>query len=208
MPDFGLTGGIGSGKSTVAQGLVDRGATLVDADAIVKELQEPGERVFVAMVEHFGERILAGDGTLDRAAVASIVFNDADQLAALNGIVHPTVIEEMMARRRAFVAAGEFVVVDIPLLVTPDGQTRPEYTTFDGQIVVDCDHDVAVARLVEFRGFTEEDARSRIAAQATREMRNAIADQLIDNSGSMADLEPQLDECWAWMLSHASTGTS
>jgi dephospho-CoA kinase len=205
MPEFGLTGGIGSGKSTVADGLVARGATLVDSDAIVRELQEPGGSVFAAMVEHFGERIVASDGTLDRAAVASIVFNDPEELTALNMMVHPPVVDEMMARRTAFLAAGDVVVVDIPLMITPDGETRPEYTTFDGKIVVDCEPDVAVARLVEFRGFDEADARARIAAQAGREIRNSIADRIIDNSGALGDLEPQLDECWAWMLSHSAS---
>jgi dephospho-CoA kinase len=201
MAEFGLTGGIGSGKSTVAEGLVDRGATLVDTDAIVRELQEPGGKVFVAMVEHFGDRIVGEQGALDRQAVADIVFSDPKELTALNMMVHPAVVAEMMERRERFQADGKTVLVDIPLMIMPDGTTRPEYTTFDGKIVVDCDPDVTVGRLVEFRGFDAEDARNRIAAQASRDIRNAIADRLIDNSGPLDSLEKQLDECWDWMSS-------
>lgn len=208
MAEFGLTGGIGSGKSTVANGLVARGATLVDTDAIVRELQEPGGSVFAAMVAHFGDGIVGEDGTLDRQAVAGIVFNDAEQLAALNQMVHPAVVEEMMARRAAFLAAGDTVLVDIPLMITPDGTTRPEYTTFTAKIVVDCEPDLAVARLMAFRGFSEDDARARIAAQAARELRNGIADRLITNSGTIEELEPQLDACWEWMLALSESSPS
>ena len=204
MAEFGLTGGIGTGKSTVGAGLVARGATLVDTDAITRELQEPGATVFTAMVAHFGDGVVAPDGTLDRPAVAAIVFNDPDQLAALNAMVHPAVVEEMMARRQAFSAAGDVVLVDIPLMITPDGQMRPEYTTFTAKIVVDCDPEVAVGRLIEHRGFDEGDAWARIAAQATRETRLGIADHIIDNSGPLDGLEPKLDACWSWMIALAS----
>jgi dephospho-CoA kinase len=115
--EIGLTGGIGSGKSTVAELLVARGAVLVDADAIVREVQQPGTPVFLAMVERFGPGIVAADGTLDRPAVAAIVFADPDQLAALNGIVHPAVTDEMTARRERLAATDATVILDIPLLV-------------------------------------------------------------------------------------------
>lgn len=199
--EFVLTGGIGAGKSTVAAGLVERGAVVVDADEIVRELQEPGGAVFAAMVEHFGDAVLAGDGGLDRQAVADIVFADPDQLEALNKLVHPAVGKAMGERREELAATEAIVVVDIPLMVTPEGELgRPEYDEFLGKIVVDCDIEVAVERLMAFRHFPEADARARIAKQATRAQRVAHADHIIDNSGSLEDLEPQLDACWSWML--------
>lgn len=208
MREFGLTGGIGSGKSTVAAGLVARGAALVDADQVVRELQEPGGAVFAAMVEHFGDDIVAADGSLDRQRVADRVFADPDALEELNGIVHPAVGAEMKARRDALVASGAIVVLDIPLLVRPDGTLgRTEWKELAGIIVVDCDEAVAVERLVAHRGFSAEDARARIAAQATREHRRAVADRVIDNSGDLDALEPQLDACWNWMRDRSEVVT-
>ena len=200
MGEFALTGGIGAGKSTVAAGLVDRGATLIDADAIVRDLQRPGEAVFVAMVDHFGPDVVATDGTLDRQAVADKAFADPDQLKALNDLVHPAVGKAMGEMRKELADTDAVVLLDIPLLVTVEGELgRPEYKDFLGKIVVDCDIDVAVSRLVEHRGFPEEDARARMTKQATREARLAHADHIIDNSGDLDALEPQLDACWAWM---------
>jgi dephospho-CoA kinase len=202
--EFGLTGGIGSGKSTVAAGLVARGAELIDADQVVRDLQEPGGAVFEAMVEHFGADIVASDGTLDRQAVADRVFADPEALAALNAIVHPAVGAEMKARRAALADAEAIVVLDIPLLVRPDGSLgQKEWADLAGIVVVDCDPEVAVARLVEHRGFEPADAEARIAAQATRAQRAAVADLVIDNSGDLAALEPQLDHCWEWMNDRA-----
>jgi len=197
--EIGLTGGIGSGKSTVADALVARGAELIDADRIVRDLQAPGAAVFDRMVERWGERIVAGDGTLDRAAVADIVFNDEAELEALNAIVHPAVAEEMKTRRDALQDTDTIVILDIPLLVRPDGTSdKDRYANLAGIIVVDIDPELAVERLVAFRGFDEADARARIANQATREARRAVADIVIDNSGTPADLEPRIDEAWAW----------
>ena len=198
MREYGLTGGIGSGKSTVAEGLVARGATLIDADAIVRELQQPGAPVFERMVDHFGRGIVAADGTLDRQTVADIAFGDQEQLAALNEIVHPAVVREMKARRDALADSDAVLVTDIPLLVRADGtrSSAKEYDRLWGIIVVDCHVEIAIARLVVSRGFSEADARARVAS---REARLAVADHVIDNSGSLADLEPQLDRCWAWM---------
>ncbi len=204
MREFGLTGGIGSGKSTVAAGLVTRGAVLVDADAIVRDLQRPGEPVLARMVERFGAGILAEDGSLDRGAVAAEVFGDDEALEALNAIVHPAVGAVIEARRRALADTDAVVVSDIPLLVRPDGSRSPAATGLAGIVVVDCDVEVAVARLVRHRGFDEADARARIASQASREDRLAAADFVIDNSGDLASLEPQLDACWAWMLGASS----
>lgn len=205
MSEFALTGGIGAGKSTVARGLVARGAALIDADEIVRELQEPGGAVYDAIVDRFGSRVVSVDGSLDRQAIADIVFNDSEELDALNALVHPAVGREMAQRRAALVDAGRIVVVDIPLLVKPDGALgRKEYEAFAGIIVVDCDIDVAVARLMEHRGFSESDARARIAAQAGRDQRLAHADHIIDNSGNLEALEPQLDACWSWMTARAA----
>ena len=207
MFEFGLTGGIGSGKSTVAAGLVDRGAVLIDADAIVKELQAPGGAVLVAMVEYFGDGILAESGELNRQAVADIVFNDEDQLKALNDIVHPAVGKEMKARHEALKGTDTIVVNDIPLLVLADGKKSPrkEYERLLGIIVVDCEVETAVQRLVEHRGFSEGDARARMANQASRDDRLAVADHVIDNSGDLAALEPQLDACWSWLTEVAAS---
>ncbi len=206
MFEFGLTGGIGSGKSTVAAGLVNRGAVLIDADAIVRDLQAPGGAVLVAMVEHFGEGILTGAGELNRQAVADIVFNDEAQLKALNDIVHPAVGKEMKARHDALIGTDAIIVNDIPLLVLADGKKSPrkEYERLLGIIVVDCEVEIAVRRLVEHRGFSEDDARARMANQASREDRRAVADHLIDNSGDLAALEPQLDACWEWMRAQSA----
>jgi dephospho-CoA kinase len=198
MITVGLTGGIGAGKSTVSAGLAARGAVVVDADAITRELQQPGRPVFEKMVERFGPTIVAADGTLDRQAVAGLVFPDPAALADLNAIVHPAVGAEI-ARRVGEAAAqpGDGVtVLDIPLLVESG---RAGDTV--GTIVVDCDPEVAVRRLVEGRGFSEDDARARIARQASRAERLAKADFVIDNGGTRAELEPQIAACWDWIRS-------
>jgi dephospho-CoA kinase len=195
MVRIGLTGGIGSGKSTVSAALAERGAVVIDADVITRQLQRPGQAVLAAMVERFGAGILQADGNLDRPAVARQVFADPAALADLNAIVHPAVGAEI-ARQLLEHADGEQVVVlDIPLLV--EGRRRE----LSGIIVVDCDPEVAVARLVEHRGFDADDARARIANQASRQDRLARADFVIDNGGTRADLETQVDACWAWIES-------
>ena len=191
MKVIGLTGGIGSGKTTVGRLLVERGAVLVDADAIVRELQEPGQPVFVAMVERFGEGIVAADGTLDRQAVADIVFNDPEALADLNAIVHPAVGAEVLARVEAHRDTDRIVIADIPLL--DRGRSA---LPIDEVIVIDTPVDVAVDRLVRFRGFTEADARARVANQVTREERLAMADHVIENGADEAALVPQIDALW------------
>lgn len=192
----GLTGGIGSGKSTVSAALADRGAVVVDADAIVHELQAPGQPVLAAMVERFGEGILRPDGSLDRRAVAAIVFGDAEALKDLGAIVHPKVQEEILRRVVEQESTDHVVVLDIPLL------TESGWEGLIGTIVVDLDPEIAVRRLVEFRDFTESDARARIAKQASREERLATASFVIDNAGSVDDLAPQIEACWAWIEGH------
>ncbi len=199
MIEIGLTGGIGAGKSTVADALVQRGAVLIDADRIVRELQEPGEPVFEAMVDRWGKRILGEDGLLSRAVVASIVFGDEDELKAINGLVHPAVADEIK-RRREDLDDSDLVVLDIPLLVRADGTLNADrYPDLSGIIVVDVDPELAVERLVTHRGFTDEDARGRIANQATREDRRAVADIVIDNSGTLEQLEAQIENAWEWI---------
>ena len=193
MLEIGLTGSIGSGKSTVAALLVERGAVLLDADAIVREIQQPGTPVFTAMVEHWGDDIVADDGTLDRQAVADRVFGDADELAVLNAIVHPAVADEMTRRRKTLASTDATVILDIPLLV------ESGHEGLAGIIVVDVDPELAVERLMTHRGFTETDARGRIARQASRADRLARADVVVDNSGSLNDLVAQVDLVQAWL---------
>lgn len=190
MLQLGLTGGIGSGKSTVSERLEGHGAVIVDADRIVRELQEPGQPVFDAMVDEFGDEIVAPDGTLDRAAVAAIVFDDADALAKLNEIVHPAVGAEMMRRLQELTETDQVVILDIPLLVESG---RDDLAAL---IVVDVDPEIALQRLVEHRGFSEEDARARMSRQASREERVARADVVIDNSGDVEALHVQVDDLW------------
>ena len=193
MLEIGLTGSIGSGKSTVAALLVERGAVLLDADAIVRAIQQPGTPVFTAMVEHWGDDIVADDGTLNRQAVADRVFGDVDELAALNAIVHPAVADEMTRRRKALASTDATVIHDIPLLV------ESGHEGLAGIIVVDVDPELAVERLMTHRGFTETDARGRIARQASRTDRLARADVVVDNSGSLNDLVAQVDLVQAWL---------
>jgi dephospho-CoA kinase len=190
----GLTGGIGSGKSTVSELLAAKGAVVVDADAVVRDQQRPGTPVFDAMVERFGQGILAADGTLDRAAVAEIVFADPQALEDLNAIVHPAVGAEIAQRMEELAGTDAVVVLDVPLLV----EASRGYP-FAGLIVVDVEPDIAVERLVMQRGMREEDARSRMSRQASREERRARADVVIDNRGTLADLSRQVDAVWDWI---------
>jgi dephospho-CoA kinase len=191
----GLTGGIGSGKSTVSAALAARGAVIVDADAITRQLQQPGQPVLLAIAERFGKHLILADGSLDRPGLAQIVFSDAKALADLNGIVHPAVRKEIAARIAAEVNTDHVVILDIPLLVESTGSPLKS----SGTIVVDTPEDVAVERLMTFRGFAEADARARIASQASREDRLAAADFVVSNGGTLADLDTQFDSLWAWI---------
>lgn len=196
MIEVGLTGCIGSGKSTVAAALVRRGAVLLDADAIVADLQQPGSPTLEAMVAHFGPSILRPDGHLDRAAVAGIVFEDPQELAALNAIVHPAVRAEMATRRGELAGSDAVIVADIPLLAEAGPERRAGLA---GIIVVDIAPEVAVQRLVAGRGLTAGEARARLARQASRAERLALADFVIDNNGTPAALEEQVARCWQWI---------
>lgn len=191
----GLTGGIGSGKSTVSGLLQARGAIIIDADAIVREVQQPGSPVLAELAQKFGPDVLAEDGSLDRQAVANIVFTDPDALKSLNAIVHPAVGREMNQRMIAQRASNNVVVLDIPLL------TENPREGLQGRIVVDIPVELQVQRLTSFRGFDEADARARISRQATRQERLDKADFVVDNSGGLEDLIPQIDLLWAWLTS-------
>ncbi|MGH9182979.1 MAG: dephospho-CoA kinase [Acidimicrobiales bacterium] len=195
MTVVGLTGGIGSGKSTVAALLDGRGAVVLDADAVVRELQEPGRAAFDAIVGRFGPGVLAPDGTLDRAALAQVVFADPVARGDLEALVHPAVAEVIRHRVAAHAGTDRVVVLVVPLLVETG---RYEV---DGVVVVDCAEETAVARLVERQGMAAEQVRARIRAQATRAERLARADHVIDNSGSLAELEAGVDRAWAWIES-------
>jgi dephospho-CoA kinase len=189
----GLTGGIGSGKSTVSQLLSERGAIIVDADAVARELQQPGTEVLRLMVEAFGQEICSADGSLNRQAVADKVFGNAEALKTLNGIVHPAIGKEMNRRIEEQRSTNNVVVLDIPLLVENPREG------LCGVIVVDVPVDIAVDRLVSARGMVKEDAEARVSRQASREDRRAIADKVIDNSRDLEFLRQQVDEVWAWM---------
>ncbi|TLM87755.1 dephospho-CoA kinase [Pseudarthrobacter sp. NamE5] len=190
MLKIGLTGGIASGKSVVASRLQERGAVLVDADALAREVVEPGTEGLTRIVAEFGKDVLGAGGRLDRPKLGSLVFGDPARLAVLNGIVHPLV----RARAAAIAAAAPtdaVVVQDIPLLVET-GQG----SSFHLVLVVDAPEDTRLQRMLEHRGMTDEAARSRLAAQATREDRLAEADVVLDNSGNIQHLLEQVDRLW------------
>ena len=190
----GLTGGIGSGKSEVSRRLAAHGAVIIDADVAARAVVAPGTPGLARVAEAFGADVLGPDGTLDRERLGAIVFADPASRAALNSIVHPLVGEWMQAAERDAVAAdGDVIVVhDVPLLAE-----NRRAGGFDLVIVVDVPPELQLERLVAQRGMTPDQARARIAAQASREQRLAVADLVIDNSGSLADLDRRVAEVWA-----------
>ena len=199
---LGLTGGIGSGKSSVSERLAARGAVIVDADALTKAVQEPGGEAFDGIVERFGRGILGRDGRIDRAALAGIVFADKDALQDLEKLTHPAVGARIASALTASAETDDVVVLDIPLLVEK-GHRGARAT-----IVVDCPPEVAMRRLVEHRGFSEADARARMANQVRREDRLALADFVVDNSGDLAHLDAEVDRLWTWIGGLAAEATS
>ncbi|TQK43811.1 dephospho-CoA kinase [Streptomyces sp. SLBN-118] len=197
MLKVGLTGGIGAGKSEVSRLLESYGAVLIDADKIAREVVEPGTPGLAAVVEAFGPEILDPKGALDRPKLGSVVFADADRLATLNAIVHPLVGARSMELETA--AAPDAVVVhDVPLLT--ENKLSPLY---DLVVVVDAAPGTQLDRLVRLRGMAESEARARMAAQATREQRLAVADLVIDNDGPLEQLEPQVRKVWAELTERA-----
>ncbi|MEU9128629.1 dephospho-CoA kinase [Kitasatospora sp. NPDC048540] len=190
MVRIGLTGGIGAGKSEVSRQLAELGAVIVDSDLIAREAVAPGTDGLRAVVAEFGTGVLLADGSLDRPALGRIVFADPDRLAALNAIVHPRV-RARSAELEAAAGPGDVVVHDVPLLA--ENGLAPLY---DLVVVIDVPDDIRLDRLVRLRGMAEDEARARMAAQATREARLAVADLVIDNSGPLADLAPRVQEVW------------
>ncbi|MEM9561285.1 MAG: dephospho-CoA kinase [Actinomycetota bacterium] len=191
-----LTGGIGAGKSSVSEAMAARGAVIVDADAIVKELQQPDGAIHRAMVDRWGATIVADDGGLDRQAVADIVFNDADELKALNEIVHPETRAEMRRQAEANAGTDRVVVLDLPLLGGRDDAAKRGASAI---VVVDCPVEVAIQRLIEHRGFERDDAEARIANQVGRDERLGWADFVVDNGGDLDQLAGEIDRCWTWL---------
>ncbi|UJB41475.1 dephospho-CoA kinase [Streptomyces sp. A1-5] len=190
MVKVGLTGGIGAGKSEVSRLLASYGAVIVDADKIAREVVEPGTPGLAAVVEEFGAEVLAADGTLDRPKLGALVFSDQEKLKALNAIVHP-LVGARSAELEASAGPDAVVVHDVPLL-TENG-LAPLY---DLVVVVDATPQTQLERLVRLRGMAEDEVRRRMAAQATREERLAIADLVIDNDGPLEALEAQVREVW------------
>jgi dephospho-CoA kinase len=178
--------------------LAARGALVIDADAITREVQQPGTEVFEAMRERFGPGIVAADGTLDRQAVADIVFKDADARKDLGAIGHPAVGASIAARLEAAAGTDQVVVLDVPLLVESG---RDDLASL---VVVDVDPEVAVQRLVAQRGMREDDARARMANQASRDERLARADVVLDNSGTVEDMARQIDALWPRLVALGS----
>jgi dephospho-CoA kinase len=199
----GLTGGIGSGKSTVCDLLALRGAKIIDADAIVHELQQPGTEVFDQMVQAFGSEILSPDGTLDRSKLGSIVFSDPEKRKLLESIVWPAVGVRVAEQLQAL-GDDDVAVLDVPLMAeAPQGSRRNANTI----VVVDAAPETQIRHL-EDKGVSGEVARARMAAQASREERLKIADHVLTNDGSLDELEKQVDELWRVLQEAARKDTN
>ena len=188
----------------MSERLADRGAEIVDADQIVRELQTPGQPVFEWMVERWGDAVVGHDGRLDRGAVAAIVFAEPSELEALEAVVHPEVRRASDRRVDAAMGTDRVVVLDNPLLAEGLKKAReegkePTWRWAQAVIVVDCPVEVAIERLVRYRGFDRDDADRRVAAQVSRDERLALADFVIDNSGDLDQLDAEIDRCWTWL---------
>ncbi|MEH6376819.1 dephospho-CoA kinase [Streptomyces sp. KLMMK] len=190
MLRVGLTGGIGAGKSEVSRLLASYGAVIVDSDRIAREVVEPGTPGLAAVVAEFGEAVLTPEGALDRPRLGAVVFADPDRLAALNAIVHP-LVRARSAELEAAAAPDAVVVHDVPLLA--ENGLAPLY---DLVLVVDAGTETRLDRLVRLRGMTPDEARARMAAQATREDRLAVADMVIDNDGPVEALRSRVEKVW------------
>ncbi|MGY0062673.1 dephospho-CoA kinase [Streptomyces sp. LZ34] len=201
MLRLGLTGGIGAGKSEVSRMLSSYGAVLIDSDRIAREVVELGTPGLDAVVAEFGPGVLAPDGGLDRPKLGGIVFSDPERLRALNAIVHP-LVRARSAELEAAAGPDAIVVHDVPLLA--ENGLAPLY---DVVMVVDAAPRTQLDRLVRLRGMTEDEARARMAAQATREERLAVADVVIDNDGPLEELEPQVRKVWTDLAERAAGGT-
>jgi dephospho-CoA kinase len=201
MLRVGLTGGIGSGKSTVSERLAALGAVVLDADKAARVVVEPGTPGLAQIVEAFGPGVLSDEGSLDRAKLASVVFADEAALAKLNAITHPLIHEHIRAAEESAIRAGGdgVVLVHDVALLAEWGRAKE----FDLVIVVDVPTETQLERLTGQRGMAEDQARARMAAQASREQRLAVADIVIDNSGSREDLDRRVSEVWADLQARA-----
>ncbi len=197
MLRVGLTGGIGSGKSSVSAILADRGALVIDADGLARKVVAPGTPGLADILVAFGPGVIGDDGSLDRAAMAQRVFDDPAARQQLEAIIHPRV-RARAAEIESQAAADAVVVHDIPLLVETGQGDR-----FDAVVVVDCPPDVQVERLTRQRGMSRSAAEARIAAQASREDRLALADHVVDNSGSLEQLRTVVDQLWTALNDHS-----
>ncbi|MFJ1746876.1 dephospho-CoA kinase [Streptomyces sp. NPDC088116] len=200
MLRLGLTGGIGAGKSEVSRLLTSYGAVLIDSDRIAREVVEPGTPGLTAVAAEFGPEVLTADGALDRPKLGGIVFGDPERLRALNAIVHP-LVRARSAELEAAAGPDAIVVHDVPLLVE-NGMAA----LYDLVVVVDASPGTQLDRLVRQRGMAESEARQRMAAQATREERRAVADVVIDNDGPLEQLEPQVRAVWQQLSERAAAG--
>ncbi|RLV08243.1 dephospho-CoA kinase [Streptomyces griseocarneus] len=198
MVKVGLTGGIGAGKSEVSRLFASYGAVVVDSDRIAREVVEPGTPGLAAVVAEFGEDVLTPEGALDRPRLGSVVFADPGRLAALNAIVHP-LVRARSAELEAAAAPDAVVVHDVPLLVENGLQSL-----YDLVVVIDASEETRLDRLVRLRGMKPEEARARMAAQATREQRLAVADFVVDNDGPLEALAPQVEQVWARLTERAA----
>jgi dephospho-CoA kinase len=195
MLAVGLTGGIGSGKSAVADLLVARGAVLIDADQVARDVVAPGGPAYQPLIDHFGRRILDTDGTIDRKALAAVAFADEETRQELNAITHPAIGIAMIEARDALEGTDDIVILAIPLLTAVHRET----VKLDRVVVVDCPTDVALERLLTQRGFDRADAEARIRSQVSREERTKEADYVLDNSGDRSALESAVGELWTWL---------
>lgn len=197
-PRIGLTGGIASGKSTVSARFADLGAVVVDADLLARKVVEPGTPGLAAVVAEFGDGVLAADGSLDRPALGALVFASTERRRALEAIIHP-LVHAAGAELEAGAGVGTLVVHDIPLL-TEGGRAGD----FDAVVVVDVAEQVQVERMIRDRGMSADEAAARMAAQATRSERLAIADIVIENSGTLSQLVSRVDEVYAELMARTS----
>jgi dephospho-CoA kinase len=198
MLKVGLTGGIGAGKSEVSRLLASYGALVVDSDLIAREVVAPGTPGLAAVTAEFGPQVLAPDGSLDRPKLGAVVFADPDRLAALNAIVHP-LVRQRSAELQAAAGPGDVVVHDVPLLAE-NGLAG----LYDLVVVVDAANETRLDRLVRLRGMDPQQAEARLAAQAPRADRLAVADVVLDNEGPLERLEPQVRALWEQLLMKAA----
>lgn len=196
MLAVGLSGGIGSGKTAVADLLVGHGAVLIDADQLAREVVAPGGPAYQPLIDRFGTGIVQPEGTIDRPALAAVAFADEESRLALNAITHPAIGVAMMEARDSHEGTDDIVVLAIPLLTAAHRETVRLHKV----VVVDTPADVALERLLSQRGFDRADAEARIRAQVSREERIKEADYVLDNSGDRTMLQRAVEALWAWLL--------